>query len=432
MKKTFASFSFGCRVNQAEKEQIDRFLLANGFSLSQKNPFLYIINTCAVTQKAEREARQLIYQIRRKFPKIKIVITGCAATKWNLEKSGIPAVDYLIVNTDKEQVANLINKFVSDEIIKKYGATGKISIPSELNDKFVSSGRLLVKIQDGCQRFCTYCIVPLLRGKPKSKKIKEIIGQINGEKYIQEAILTAINTEAYGLDTGESFIRLLTTIMTKTSILRISLGSINPWSLTEDFFAFYKKVLPQKRLVDFFHIPLQSGSNKTLKLMKRGYTWEEFEEKVNRIHDLNPMAFLATDVIVGFLDETDRDFNDTYTFLKDSPISKFHVFRYSPREKTTAYLMSKNHKNIDEVTKMRRAKILSDLGKKKYNSFLEKHVGKTFPALFLVNQKDGYRQALLSNQVPAWVKTGKNLAGKIEGVEVGAMKNNQLLGRLVS
>lgn len=339
-----------------------------------------------------------------------------------LKKSGIPVVDYLIANTDKEQVANLI--------IKKYGAVGKISIPSELNDKFVNSGRLLVKIQDGCLRFCTYCIVPYLRGKPKSRKIREIIKQINSGKNIKEVIFTVINTEAFGLDTKESFVKLLESTIFKTDVPRISLGSINPWSLTEDFFAFYKKILPQKRLVNFFHIPLQSGSNKTLKLMNRGYTRDEFREKVNRIHDLNPMAFLATDVIVGFLDEIDRDFNDTYAFLKDSTISKFHVFRYSPREKTAAYLMSKNHINIDEVTKMRRAKILSDLGKKKYNSFLEKHVGKTFPALFLVKKKEGYQEVLLDNQVPAWIKTSKDLSRKIYPVTITRLGNGLLFGVL--
>jgi len=430
MKKTFSSFCFGCRVNQAEKEQLDRELELHGLIQDENKPSFYIINTCAVTQKAEREARQLIYQIRRKFPKTKIVVTGCAATKWLSEKSKMPSIDYLIANSDKRRITNMINKFVSDEIIKKYGLVKQSSQPLVFEDKFLNSGRLLVKIQDGCQRFCTYCIVPYLRGRLKSRKIKEIIEQINNEKNIQEVILTAINTEAFGLDTGESLTELLAATLSETHVPRVSLGSINPWSIDDKFYNFYKKYNLAGRLVNFFHIPLQSGSNKILELMNRGYTREEFEEKIKRIHDINPMALIATDVIVGFLDEDEKDFKDTYNFLERSPIYKFHIFRYSPREKTAAYFMSKNHKNIDEVTKVRRAKILSDLGKKKYNSFLEKHVGKTFPALFLVRKKESYQEILLDNQIPAWIKTSKDLPREIHSVKITHLRDCLLFGIL--
>ena len=159
-------------------------------------------------------------------------------------------------------------------------------------------------------------------------------------------ILTAINTQAYGYDSGESFIDLVSVLIDKTRVERISFGSIHPWSVTQEFLKFYKKIRPKKRLVDFFHIPLQSGSDKILNLMRRGYTREEFVEKLTEIKNIYPDAFIGTDVIVGFLEETDQDFDDTYNFLKDSPISKFHVFRFSPREKTAAYFMKKRMNSI--------------------------------------------------------------------------------------
>ncbi|MBI4990700.1 MiaB/RimO family radical SAM methylthiotransferase [Candidatus Gottesmanbacteria bacterium] len=441
MTKTFASFSFGCRVNQAEKEMLDRQLLVAGLQYSEKSPSLYIINTCAVTQKAEREARQLIYQTKRKWPQIKIVITGCAATKWINEGIKIPQADWLIDNVNKEYIASLLN---SKFKIKNEKLQFKIQ---NYKNKFLNSGRLLLKIQDGCQRFCTFCIVPYLRGQPKSIPIDQLVKTINkftyinnyrpetkyinSNKFLKEVILTAINTQAYGFDTGESLIALVIQITKATRIPRISFGSIHPWSINNEFFQFYESTLSHNRLVKFFHIPLQSGSNKILSLMKRGYTREEFIEKLKTLEKIHPLTFIGTDIIVGFLEETDRDFEDTYNFLKDSPISKFHVFRFSPREKTAAYFMKKRLKEPTPAEKNERAKSLIELSNKKYHKFLEKHVGITFPALFLERKIDGYQEVLLDNQIPAMIKTSKNLSGSIKTVTVDKMQNSELVGKLV-
>jgi threonylcarbamoyladenosine tRNA methylthiotransferase MtaB len=422
MRKTFLSFSFGCRVNEAEREKLDQQLLSHGFNKSEENPSFYIINSCAVTVKAEREVRQFIYQVKRRFPKTKIIITGCSATLWETHKSIILGVDLVVENIHKDNLVNIMLSYY--KIGKKIYSNTK-----DVHDKFIDSGRLLIKIQDGCSRFCTFCIVPYLRGRPKSRKIEEIIRQINGKKNIQEVILTAINTEAFGLDTHETFVKLLESTILKTIVPRISLGSINPWSIDDKFYNFYKHYKSTGRLVDFFHIPLQSGSNKVLELMNRGYTREEFGEKIKMIHDINPMAFIATDVIVGFLDESEKDFEDTYNFLVDSPISKLHVFRYSPREKTAAYYMKKLRREKTPVVKTKRTKILLELGKKKYQQFLEKHIGKTFPALFLARRQEGFQEALLNNQIPVLIKTEGGLAGKIREVRIEALKKNCLFAR---
>lgn len=429
MSKTFSSISFGCRVNQAEKEALDRQLLLAGLTQNHQDPDVYIINTCAVTQKAEREARQFIYQTRRKMPRTKIVVTGCAATKWIIEKEDIKEADELIPNTAKEFAASLI--------LKRLEGTNKLLAPNTprailQRDKFSKSGRFLLKIQDGCHRFCTFCIVPYLRGRPQSVSSAEIIQTIKTyQSAVKEIILTAINTEAYGYDSGTSFSELVETILEKTTIARLSFGSIHPWTIKQDFFDLYKKSLTEGRLVKFFHIPLQSGSNKILTLMKRGYTREEFIEKLKTLADFDPFTFIGTDIIVGFLEEEEKDFTDTYEFLRDSPISKFHIFRYSKREKTAGYFMSKRLKNVSPATKKKRAKLLAELSQKKYTAFLQKHVGKTFPALFLEKREDGYQSVLLDNQIPAVIKTNSDKTGKIHTVCINKLHKTSLIGILI-
>lgn len=427
MPITFDSFSFGCRVNQAEKEALDRQLVAIGLTQTQSEPHLFIINTCAVTTKAEREARQLIYQIRKKLPQTKIVVTGCAATKWMKGKTPVPEADLLIDNASKEFAASLILK-------RLHGRNRLVAPHSRLPltfNKYSGSKRLFVKIQDGCQRFCTFCIVPYLRGQPKSRSISEIVSTV--KQYaddMAEVIFTAINTQAYGYDTGETFLQLIKSVIGETDVTRISFGSIHPWSLTDEFMEFYAKVRPWQRLVEFFHIPLQSGSNKMLNLMRRGYTREEFSEKLHQLHTINPFAFIGTDIIVGFLEETDHDFRQTYEFLEQSPISKFHIFRFSPREKTAAYYMKKKLEEPTVATKKKRAKALENLGKKKYIQFLQKHVGGQFAALFLQRRIGGYQQVLLSNQIPAMIKTDKTITGDIKTIYIKQLKHDTLLGTL--
>lgn len=414
MRKTFFSYSFGCRVNQAEKESLDQQLCRYGFILDIHNPSIYIINTCAVTAKAEREARQLIYQLRRKNPKAKIIVTGCSATYWLKKHLALPEADLYLNNTQKTRLAN--------QVVQGYLPTGK----------YLASSRLLVKIQDGCHRFCTYCITAYLRGKPKSRPIRAILEQIKPfSDQIKEVVLTAINTEAYGQDTQESLVELTKTLIDKTNIARISFGSIHPWSINKDFLTFYKKYLPKKRLVNFFHIPLQSGSNKILKLMKRDYTSQEFLSKLVQIKKINPYAFIATDVIVGFLGETDKEFQKTVSFLKKAPISRFHIFRFSNRPDTAAYFMKNKINEPTSQEKIKRAKILAKLGKQKYLEFLKKNIGRVSTALFLVKRVGDYQEALLDNQLLVLIKTNNNLAGQIKSVKILSVKKDRLFGKFL-
>lgn len=431
-KQTFFTYSFGCRVNQAEKEVIDREMQNSGFSLKSESADISIINTCAVTHKAEREAKQLIYKLKRESPDGQIIVTGCSATYWkknNLLKN-LP-IDIVVDNINKEFLVKIIQKKLSSRATYNRGgyvSDGRVKL---INDKYLNSGRVLIKIQDGCQRFCSFCIVPYLRGTPKSETIRNLLSRIKDyERNVNEVILTAINTEAFGFDTGEKFVDLIDQIIKEIEIARISFGSIHPWSLNNEFFSYYKKILPLKRLVNFFHVPIQSGSNKILNLMKRGYTKEEMLEKLNKLHKINPLALIATDVIVGFLDESDKDFQDTYDFLEKSPISKFHIFRFSKRDNTAAFYMAKNLKEPSHTVKMKRAKLLADLGNKKYEAFLKSNINRNSQALFISNRNGDYQEALIDNQLPVMVKIDKDLNGQLKNIKILEYKKGRLFGKV--
>jgi threonylcarbamoyladenosine tRNA methylthiotransferase MtaB len=354
------SFSFGCRVNEAEKQLLDNKLINLGFSWDEKHPTFYIINSCAVTGKAEREVRQHIYQIRKKFPTTTIIATGCSATLWLKNNSKPEGADYWIDNTKK----STIPEFIFSLSKQPRNNTDQ----TQSSDKFLKSGRMMVKIQEGCNRYCSYCIVPYLRGSVKSEAISDIVKLILSSKQpISEVILTAINTEAFGKDTGENLIQLVEAILANTKIERVSFGSIHPWSITDEFLLWYEKNKNNTRFVHFFHIPVQSGSDTILKLMNRQYTQKDILNRLQKLHAMNPHALIATDVIVGFPGESEKEFEETYEFLNKSPISKFHVFRYSPRPGTAAAKFS-NEPTFQE--KRERAKKLANLSISKYKTFL--------------------------------------------------------------
>ncbi|MFH0750091.1 MAG: MiaB/RimO family radical SAM methylthiotransferase [Candidatus Gottesmanbacteria bacterium] len=355
MKSSFMSFSFGCRVNEAEKQILDQKLINIGFGWNEQHPTFYIINSCAITGKAEREVRQHIYQIRKKYPKTTIVVTGCSATLWMKNNTKPIGADYWIDNTNKETIPEFIHSLARRPLYTKTSSSSP--------DKFLTSGRMMIKIQEGCNRFCSYCIVPSLRGAVKSEAISDILKRIlASKKPLKEVILTAINTEEFGKDTGETLMQLVNSILTHTKVERVSFGSIHPWSITDEFLSWYKYNKDNQRFVHFFHIPIQSGSDTILRLMNRQYTSHDLLDRLTKLHAINPNALLATDVIVGFPGEGEKEFKETYEFLKKSPISKFHVFRYSPRPGTAA-INFKNEPTPQE--KRERSRKLIELGKRK-------------------------------------------------------------------
>lgn len=435
--KTFMTYSFGCRVNQAEMEALSHELVRRGYEEVDTNPYMYIINTCSVTHKAEREARSHISHIRNTYPNTQIIVTGCAATNWIKLNKKPQDADHVIDNGGKEHLAEMIHTRIKPFSVDAKTISGESihldSIPTPHNDLLAGSKRVMIKIQDGCHRFCSFCIVPYLRGLPRSKSIDSIIAEINRYPDFQEAILAAINTEAFGRDTGEKFEDLICQVLLKTRIPRLSFGSIHPWTLTDAFLKTYEQLAHEPRFVDFFHIPLQSGCDKILALMKRGYTREDILHRLKTLHSINPDVFIATDVIAGFLEETDADFEETYDFLERSPISRFHVFRYSPREHTASYYLGKRLTIPSSETAKKRSARLRALSTKKMNGFMRALIGKQFSALYLLRTITSDREAVLSNNVPIRVQDGVRLQpGSIGAVHISDFQNGTLFGTIVT
>ncbi|MCX6730315.1 MAG: MiaB/RimO family radical SAM methylthiotransferase [Candidatus Roizmanbacteria bacterium] len=417
MKNTFQSFVFGCRVNEAERIKIDKQLVEAGYSVDLASPSFLIINSCAITGKAEREAKQLIYQLRKKHPEAKIVLTGCSATVWSKYNTAeAKLVDILIPNDKKSSLISLLQ---TDAM-----PLADASSAEAVGDKFRYSNRLLVKIQDGCHRFCTYCIVPYLRGLPQSQKIADIVSYINSFSPLpSEVILSAINTESFGTDTGETLVNLIKQVLKKTKVPRIAFGSIHPWSLTNEFINYFRDALSgEKRFVQFLHIPIQSGSPTVLKYMRREYDINKIEKSLNEIHKIHPSTLLATDVIVGFLGETKELFEETYSFLDRSPISRLHVFRFSNRAHTAAFYLKKQLAEPTAQEKKIRSERLIALSRKKYQKFIEIQIGRTTNALVIAKGKQGMK-ILLDNQVEGILTDKQCLPGELVHVTIIAAKD---------
>ncbi|MCX6731945.1 MAG: MiaB/RimO family radical SAM methylthiotransferase [Candidatus Roizmanbacteria bacterium] len=417
MKNTFQSFVFGCRVNEAERIKMDKQLVEAGYSVDLASPSFLIINSCAITGKAEREAKQLIYQLRKKHPESKIVLTGCSATVWSKYNTAeTKLVDILVPNDKKSNLVDLLS--TNDEPL------ADASSAEAVGDKFRYSNRLLVKIQDGCHRFCTYCIVPYLRGLPQSQKIADIVSYINSFLPIpSEVILNAINTESFGTDTGETLVNLIKQVIKETKVPRIAFGSIHPWSLTNEFINYMRSTLAgEKRFVQFLHIPVQSGSPTVLKYMRREYDINKIEKSINEIQKIQPNTLLATDVIVGFLGETEELFEETYSFLERSPISRLHVFRFSNRAHTAAFYLKKQLIEPSPQEKKKRSERLIELSRKKYQKFIENQIGRTVQALVIAKGKQGMK-VLLDNQVEGILIDKECLPGDLVHVTIIAAKD---------
>lgn len=420
MINTFFSYSFGCRVNHAEKELLDRMLVAAGWKMSDKNPDYFIINSCAITQKAEKEVRNYVKKIKKENPKTKIILTGCAATLW---KNKLIDLDLPVYSTFENTKKDFIFSFINKNLQSKQGEM-------IATDRFLASNRVVIKIQEGCSRFCSYCIVPFLRTKNKSKMTKDVVEEINVDVNYKEAILTAINTECYGDGNNEDLSLLIDKVIKQTKIARISFGSINPWSINPKLLKTLNKYKDNPRLLPFFHIPIQSGSDRILDLMKRDYHIDKITEKINAILDIYPKALIATDIIIGFPTETEDDFQETVDLIKKLPINKVHIFRFSRRPGTATDQIIKDHGEVKEVVKSERAKVLKKIVDEKYYTFLKGLIGYECEGLFTLNRKGRLQEILLNNQVPAWIETKTDMTGQINKIKICEFKNGQLFGKM--
>ena len=426
---TFLCHSLGCRVNQAEINQIKRNLIKAGFlpwseKLKDKLDII-ILNTCVVTQKAERETRKEIRHLKRIFPQSFLVVTGCAVNAQEKFNTQLPKADLFISNKNKSQIT--IRQLADQKFL-----------PHKYSDVFTEKKqRAFVKIQDGCNQFCTFCIVPYLRGQPKSKPVKQTIKEIKRleKEGVLEITLCGINLSLFGQDLKPkiNLVELLKNILRKTDIPCLSLSSLTPNLINKKLINLYINDWKSgsKRLSPYFHITLQSGSEKILAKMNRP------EANLNKLKDLLqyikqeiPKFNLRADIIVGFPGETKKDFKATLHYIEECRIAFAHIFRYSPRPGTTAYKMIKSNRwqEIDEKTKKTRSQKIKKLTEKIRQEEAKKLIGKNLNCLILGKQKN-YWRGLAENFWEVKIKSQKKLSKKIIPIQVTGYQNKKLLSQ---
>lgn len=371
------SISLGCKVNSYESEYVLSSFKENGYEIVLDGEAdVFIINTCSVTNQSDAKSRKVINRIARENPHAIIVVMGCFIEA-NKDYDN-PNVSIIIGNKDKNKVVSLVNEYIKDNKSKKLLYN---DFDLKFEDMYIthmnSRTRAFVKIQDGCENFCSYCIIPYTRGKCRSKDKDKVLREIrelvqNGYK---EVVLTGIHTGHYGSDINSNLGDLLEEIVKIDNLQRLRLSSIEITELDDKFL---KILNDEKVIVSHMHIPLQAGSDEILKLMNRKYDTKYFEDKINKIRSIRPDISITTDVIVGFPGEDERLFKETYDFIKKIKFTKLHVFPYSSRHGTKAETMPNQ---VSEQTKKERVKELLALSKNLEREYLEKFVGKVVSVL---------------------------------------------------
>ncbi|NQV13661.1 MAG: tRNA (N(6)-L-threonylcarbamoyladenosine(37)-C(2))-methylthiotransferase MtaB [Parcubacteria group bacterium] len=398
MSTCFYLHTLGCRLNQAESNKIAEDLLSAGFVFTRdrEEADLFIINTCSVTHKADRESRQIARQLKRSNPQAKVIVTGCSQV------------------TDKQIDLYVKNK---SEIVT---AAVKLLGEPESNNRthnlfnYNQRTRALVKIQTGCNNFCTYCVVPYLRGKPQSVEVDKVIRDVSlkEKQGFKEVVLTGVNIGKYGRDLAgsQNLAGLLKQILAETNIKRLRLSSINPENITDELI----DIFADQRMCQHFHLSLQSGSDSVLARMGRQYVTEDYLDIVKKLSPEYPNFTFTTDIIVGFPGETAAEFVETCDFVKRIGFLKVHIFRYSQREGTKAAEM-KNQ--IDEKAKKERAKILADICRASEGKFKQKMLGQELKVLF-EKKVDNYWQGVAGNYLKVQIKNDDDLENKILCVKI--------------
>ena len=380
MKAAF--YTLGCKLNYSETSTISKQFLNKGFEIvdSDKHADVYVINTCTVTENAEKDCRQIVRRALKNNPEAFVIVTGCYAQLRPEDLIKIDGVDAVLGSNEKFEIFHLIDNFQKNELSCVYVS------PTEELDKFNSSfsveedsrTRAFFKIQDGCDYPCSYCTIPLARGKSRSLEFNQVIEQFKSliDSGFKEIILTGVNVGDYGKDSDINFYELLKKLVEIKGDFRIRISSIEPNLLTDEII---ELASTNKKICNHFHIPLQSGSSKVLKLMQRRYKTEDYEKLIFKLTDKIANLGIGVDVIVGFPGETEEDFLDTYNFLNRLPISYLHVFTYSERPNTKAIEFD----GIVEIReRKRRNNMLRILSAKKKYDFYSKMIGKDFRVLF--------------------------------------------------
>lgn len=440
MSSKVAFYTLGCKLNFSETSTIGEQFIKNGFDVVNYDDQadVYVINTCTVTENADRECRQIVRRALRNNPNAYVIVTGCYAQLRPEEILKIDGVDAVLGSNEKFNLFNIINDFQKkDESCAYVTPTEKLET---FNSSFAVEGndrtRAFYKVQDGCDYKCSYCTIPLARGKSRSANPDEVVKEFKQlvSSGFKEIVLTGVNVGDYLYNENQSqeeqeynLYLLLKKILTEVDgEYRIRISSIEPNLLSDEIIQLAKY---DKRLCNHFHIPLQSGNDKILKLMQRRYNTIDYKNLIEKLVTEIPNLAIGVDVIVGFPGETDDDFLITYNFLRDLPISYLHVFTYSERPNTKAILLDGN---VDQVIRKKRNNMLRILSEKKRLEFYRKMLGQKLTAVFEHENHDGFMKGFTENYVRIKTKYNSELINKFVQVKIVEIDENICTAEIIS
>ena len=430
--KTVAFITLGCKVNQYETNSMIQQFIEQGYKIlePEQKADIYVVNTCTVTNISDRKSRQMLRKVKKINKNAIIVACGCYVQVAKEEVKKMQEIDLILGNNEKKQIVEIVENYIKNKNKKEkienvmdqkeYVELGETS--------YTEKTRAVIKVQDGCDRFCTYCIIPYARGRVRSRNPKNIISEIEkiAKKGIKEVIITGIHVASYGKDFKEEYklIDLLEQINKIDRIERIRLGSLEPLLITKEFIERLKKL---EKICHHFHLSLQSGCNSTLKRMNRRYTTNQFEEIVCNLRKAYKDVILTTDIIVGFPGETQEEFEETYKFLEKINFYKMHIFKYSPRKGTKAAIMEQQ---IDATVKEQRSQKLIQLSNKNQNEYNKKYIGKDVEIL-VEEKKDGIYFGHTQNYILASIESNEQLENKVIKAKCIDSTNEYILTKMV-
>lgn len=430
--KRFYIHTMGCKSNQFESSVITENLQNSGLIKVNNiaDADIYILNSCTVTHKSDNEALYLLRSAKHKNPQVLTVLTGCVA---QIEKDKLlenDFIDYVIGNDEK------LHMFETLKQIKNIGTKSKAADIMELKEfnkavlKDMTKTRASLKIQDGCDNRCSYCIIPFARGKSRSADVNFILEQINNfsKHGFKEVVLTGIHIGQWGKDIGLELLDLLKEIESKTTIERYRLGSLNPLEITDEMLEFLKT---SKKFCPHFHLSLQSACNKTLRAMNRFYKVEDYLKQIEKINDMFDLPFLGSDIITGYAGESEEDFRTTVENLRISGLSQIHTFPYSLREGTVG---AKAENQVDEKIRQIRADVVKALSALKHIEFINKNIGTTHEILIEKHRckKTGLLKGVTRNYLTVLIDSkDEKLLNTLQKIVIIKYENGKIYGNLI-
>jgi len=425
--------TFGCKVNLYETECIKELLVSEGYEIaeSEKNADIFIINTCTVTSESDKKLRKTVNRIRKLSPDSIIALIGCFVQAFPDKAKELNA-EILIGNGNKTEILSALRQYHECKAKQLY--INDNSVDSRFEPMclggFQKKTRAFLKIQDGCNQFCTYCIIPKARGRICSKPVDEIRKEVEilAENGYKEVVIVGINLSFYGKEFGLRLIDAIETVCSVDGIERVRLGSLEPEVISDEDI---ERMSRQKKLCPQFHLSLQSGCDRTLKAMNRHYTSEEYAEIVKKLRSTFKNCAITTDIMVGFPDETEEDFEKSYNFVKNMNFSQAHIFPYSKREGTIAYKMENQ---VDETIKNERAKKMAAVTGKSHIEFMESHINGVYPVLFEREQSLEFHNGHTPDYLFIKVlkkSCEKSLRNQIFYVKIDKIENDCCIGHII-